>query len=230
MICGDLTDEKDHHPATLVNRVVDHIHELAKLCSVIIPKGNHDYTSLHTTPFFTFLKRIKNVSWINQPEWWGTYLLLPHSPNPERDWKSLDFKKADLIFAHQTFTGAQSESGRELHGVPIPFPKGSTVISGDVHVPQKLGPVIYIGAPYTIDFGDDYEPRVLLIKGQNITSVPVTGVQKRLVECRPEDLTSIKVKGINEGDIVKLRIEVDADAYAHWSDIRAVAYAWAAKR
>lgn len=225
IICGDLTDEKDYHPATLVNRVVEHIHKLAQNHKVVVYKGNHDYTSLNTPPFFKFLQRVDNVTWIDRPKVLGKWLILPHTPNPDRDWADIDTTSPALVFAHQTFEGAHGESGRVLAGVPNPFPKKTPVIAGDVHTPQKVENVTYVGAPYTIDFGDDYAPRMLLItSGNKFESIPCTGQQKCLIECRPDELAEIKAV---EGDLIKLRLKVDPDEYAHWSEWLDTAANWA---
>ena len=55
-ILGDLTDNKDAHPAELVNRLVDEIQQTAKLCPIYILKGNHDFID-PTTPFFKFIRQ-----------------------------------------------------------------------------------------------------------------------------------------------------------------------------
>src|SRR6185437_9098321 len=68
-----------------------------------------------------------------------------------------------------TYRGCVMDNGmRAPGGVPVDVFgnfKGQ-VLSGDIHVPQRLrepyGPE-YIGAPYHIDFGDKFTPRVLLI-------------------------------------------------------------------
>lgn len=187
VINGDLTEEKDYHSAELANAVADHIYEFSQLVSVIINCGNHDYVSIDC-PFFRFLSHIKNIQWISKPGYVETEtrrsFFLPHTNNWKRDWKGLDFKGYDWVFAHQTFNGAAVGFGRELEGIPLTvFPKGVQVISGDIHVPQKLGCVTYVGAPTLIDFGDSYTPRVLLIENSGkLVSIPVPGVQKRLVK------------------------------------------------
>ena len=43
IIAGDLTEEKDQHPAPLVNEVVSIFCALSKKCEIIVLEGNHDY-------------------------------------------------------------------------------------------------------------------------------------------------------------------------------------------
>ena len=46
IICGDLTNNKDHHSAKLTNRLHRSISIIAKdVKEIIIVKGNHDYYS-----------------------------------------------------------------------------------------------------------------------------------------------------------------------------------------
>ena len=232
IVAGDLCDEKDRHPAVLVNQVVDYFYQLAEVCPVTVLKGNHDYLDPEHA-FYGFLRRIENVSWINNPtvEDVGNKshdLFLLHTTNYKHDWKGLNFKTPSYIFCHQTFNGAAVGFGRHLDGIPLDiFPKNVRVISGDIHVPQQLGPVTYVGAPYTVDFGDQYQPRVLLIDGDKIKSIPVDGPQKRLVEAEAGKHIPEINTDLNKGDIIKFRIGVkNVD---QWPEIKAEIKAWCEK-
>lgn len=235
VILGDLCEAKDSHPAPLVNAVVNHIYRLSRVAPVFILMGNHDYVSWEN-PYFAFLHRIDAVSWmgaitvtgagknaltklpevaIRALERLGRVLWLPHTPDYLRDWKGVDFK-ADWIFAHQTFAGA-SLGTRSLDGIPTDiFPRGSRIISGDIHKPQIVGPVTYVGAPYTKDFGDDYEPRVLLIEGNRVKSISCEGPQKRLLEISSLKQLERWERRLAPGDILKVRVLTDASDYAKW--------------
>ena len=235
LILGDLTEEKDRHGAWLVNEIVEHISALAELCPVYIIRGNHDYiTAEH--PFYTFVCKIKNVYWYNEPHTksmrgLGNCLFLPHTTNYEQDWDEINYKEYDWIFAHQTFTGAVGENGQTLDGIPRHiFPRDAKVISGDVHVPQAIRPVTYVGAPYLIDFGDDYEPRMLLLDGSKIKSIPCKGAQKRLVDII--SLTDLKKaeKNLQPGDVLKVRVTLDPSQTGEWAITQAAVRDWGAER
>src|SRR5271156_1934363 len=63
-INGDLTEAKDKHPASVVNRVVEF---LAKSKNQwVVNTGNHDFID-PITPFFGFLRHFANVRWIRKP-------------------------------------------------------------------------------------------------------------------------------------------------------------------
>lgn len=233
IVLGDLTDQKDSHPAPLVNRVVDGFAALADLVEVIVLKANHDYVS-QSTPFFRFLNHLDNMRWINEPAFLrlhglGRCLFLPHTTNWERDWKGFSFD-ADWIFTHQTFSGAVSESGQKMDGIPRDvFPRGARVVSGDVHVPQKVGCVTYVGAPFRINFGDDFEPRVLLLDGDEMRSVPVEGPQKRLVTTTILGKFRCRDADIQRGDVVKVQVELPTGSDLSRAKVRAAVREWAAE-
>lgn len=242
VILGDLTEIKDRHSAWLVNKIVTHIVRLAKQAPVLIVRGNHDYVD-EDNPFYRFVQWIEGVAWVNAPTLANNLptpfktelqggLILPHTTNYKRAWKGFDVKRAPLVLAHQTFTGADVGFGRKLEGIPMDVlnPNG-TVISGDIHVPQLLAPCLeYVGAPYTIDFGDDYEPRVFLLRnqkqGHTVESLPVDGPQKRLVDCamgvKPSSLPRFR-----RGDILKVRVKVPAKSKARLNEFKDEVHAWA---
>src|SRR5260221_13512060 len=66
LILGDLTDEKDKHSATLVNRMVAGIEKLRDQGDVYILMGNHDYID-PKYPFFDFLNHMEGVTYLREP-------------------------------------------------------------------------------------------------------------------------------------------------------------------
>ena len=243
IILGDLTESKGEHSAELVNGLVDGLHQAAEICPIIILQGNHDGFSV-TSPYFAFLRRIEGISWVGRPtpirdlknvpatvsRSLGRAIFVPFSPNYERDWADIDFKVYDRMFAHQTFANALSDSGFKLEGIPLSyFPKNLQIISGDIHRPQEIGNLIYCGAPFTVDFGDAFEPRCLLIEDNGkVRSTPCTGPQKRLVEIR-SIAELAKQDQLAEGDILKVRLEISPGQHAEWPELAAKIRAWGAE-
>lgn len=242
VILGDLTQEKDYHAAEFVNRVVSVIHRLSQIAPVITLMGNHDYAN-EGKVFFEFLKYLPNIYFIDKPllmlgrevaqplrKIFAKTLFLPHTRNYERDWEGISMRGWQTIFAHNTFTGADTGAGHKLEGIPLNvFPKAN-VISGDIHVPQKIGPVTYIGAPYTINFGDRYRARIM--RGNPLTgefnSIYVDAYpQKKVIEI--SDLIGLKsAKGINAGDLVEIRLQVDS--MGDWQTKTEAMLEWCAKK
>jgi DNA repair exonuclease SbcCD nuclease subunit len=215
LILGDLTEEKDRHSAWLVTKVFEHIYRLSRLCKVIILRGNHDYLS-PSTPFFGPLGKLSNVVWINSPTSYALprmqALFLPHTNNHEEDWRDCGLADHKLIFTHNTFKGALSEHGKELDGISQSvFSKHQKVISGDVHVPQRLGPIEYVGSPYPIDFGDAGPRHMILLRSSRDWGyIAYEGPRKVTLDV---DLTEgvDEQFSVREGDIVKVRVRVRAD-------------------
>jgi DNA repair exonuclease SbcCD nuclease subunit len=219
LILGDLTEEKDRHPAGLVNAVAEYLHNTSVFSPVLVLMGNHDYAT-EDVPFFDFLGRIKNIEFVRYPtrgselrapfaKIFSNTLLLPHTRDHARDWSGVDFD-VDMVFAHNTFEGANSEHGHRLSGIPESALKGAPVLAGDVHKPQKVGGVTYLGAPYTIDYGDDYESRIAKYDAGKVRFVSTSTLpQKRLVELKATtDLIDHKDE-CHPGDLLKVRVPVD---------------------
>ncbi len=239
IVClGDLCDQKDRHSAWLVNKVVKHIHGLSQLCPIIILMGNHDYL-MPDSPFYGFLGRLDNVTWagvatdsqnLTSDRLSRDFraLFLPHTRDWKRDW--INLSNYDWVFAHQTFNGASVGFGRKLEGIPLDaVPSDAHVISGDIHVPQEFGPVTYVGAPYTINFGDDYEPRMLLLDGKCKISIPCPGQQKRLVELDSANhfkLDDKTIGNLGEGDILKVRVHLLPKDKDKWNEIKDKVHKW----
>jgi DNA repair exonuclease SbcCD nuclease subunit len=220
IIAGDLTEEKDRHPSILVNRVVDHVHTLAKIAPVVVVEGNHDYKD-EGHAFFRFLSRIPNTRWISKPtslpdQW----LLLPHTNNHKRDWGDIDLAGHPYLVCHQTFNGANVGFGRKLDGIPLEvLPRKSTTFCGDIHVPQEMGKLVYIGAPYHVDFGDDYKARVIECNDRGWVSVDTSPLpQKRSIKLTTAK-DGLKGQHFNERDVVEIKVEVDD--MSGWQSIRA---------
>lgn len=228
ILLGDLTEAKDRHPACLVNRVVNGIANIARDGTrVIIVQGNHDYKEADN-PFFRFLDNIDGVTYVYRPMKADRAYFLPHSYQAEEDWSRLAFEdRSPLVYCHQTFAGATGGFGRKMDGLELDLlPRSAKIISGDIHVPQKLKNLTYVGAPYRINFGDDYDPRVLLLNDGRFTSIPVPGSQKRVLGVSGHIISG----EYEEGDIVRINVAIAREDYAKWGETRQAWRRWAAER
>lgn len=240
LILGDLTHEKDHHNAELVNRIVNGLARLNEIVEdVTILGGNHDGYD-PSLPFFSFAEHLRNVYWLIEPSEYvlkglGRCQFLPHTRDHERAWQHAWRDDLDWVFTHNTFDGADAGGGRRLRGIdPKVLPRHVPVISGDVHVPQEFGLITYVGAPYTINFGDEYEPRVIIAgqtpKGKRQhQSIPLQGPRKHLLEITTDvderELNRL-AKRVFVGDILKIRVHLDADSHSNWQNISEKVRAW----
>lgn len=226
-ITGDLTDRKNFHADWFVNKVVYHILSLAEHFDVYLLCGNHDYDVDPTQPFFGFLGQYKNVTYILKPFISSSGILfLPHSRKPGEDWTILskpETKDLKAIFMHQTFRGSVSESGRVLEGISSRrFQRfGCPIFSGDIHVPQQLGPITYIGCPYHIHYGDKFEPRVLLLNRKFKTQdVYFPAPRKLMLDLNHGNELNKMRRKLCKGDRAKVRIHLPRSEFGNWSEHR----------
>lgn len=228
-LCGDITDAKDKHSASLVNQLVDGLTELRP--PVYILRGNHDGID-PGNPYFRFLSCIDGLEFIVNPtllqlggERNTPIAMMPH----QLDQAGFDqvckiILPQTYVFCHQTFSGAIAETGTRLTGLqwpPIGF-KGNPlgVYSGDIHAPQRLdNGVTYIGAPYHCRFGDTFTPRVLLLKNGKETDLHFPAPRKWSLTIR--DVYDLdKHPEIAQGDQVKLTIEIAREEVVEWASIK----------
>jgi len=225
LLLGDITDFKDKHSSSLVNRMVAELEDLAALGPVYILKGNHDYIDADL-PFFKFLESIENITWINEPMeeqfWEDNVLFLPHTRTPVVDWEDIDFEPYDYIFLHQTFAGSKSSEQYTIeHGPSHKLFKKckGKVIGGDIHVPQIVGKKVeYIGSPARLRFGDTFQPRIALIENGSLTGIPTNLVIRHKLEItHPDEISKVQLE---EGDQVKVVVTLEEKDYERWQDIK----------
>lgn len=244
ILAGDITDSKDAHPAGLVNKLVEQLVELSNHCDVFLLAGNHDFVD-PTCPFFRFIESFqKTIYFISTPSSFYlnvsnksiNCLFLPSTKNWREDWASFNFDKYDLIFCHQTFDGCITENGTRLAGVPPNIFGQTRFLSGDIHVPQKIGKYgEYIGAPYLCRFGDSFRPRVVWLdnnlKSHDLKFPCLSKHVLVITEIAELDSEAQKL-GINPGDQVKVRVRLPRSQYPSWNQIKAEikdkaqAYGW----
>jgi len=213
-VLGDLTDAKDKHPAALVARVTDYVVRFAKQCPLFILKGNHDYID-PSTPFFGFLDHVhRRATFVVKPHYVDLgsrrngIWLLPHTRDKANDWCA-EYFQSRYTFIHECVVGARASNGVRMQaGVEPQYFKNARarIFSGDIHVPQRVGKVTYVGAPYPIRFGDTYAPRVILLdtKAKTMRSVAIpNSVRKCSLHIRSvKDLSSADLRA---GDHVKVK-------------------------
>lgn len=231
-ILGDLTDAKDHHGAELVNRIVLAVTRLSTFYRrIIILMGNHDYLRAGHA-FFGFLSTIPGVTFVTAPldtsAEGAACLFLPHTKTPAADWAGFDFSHFEFVFMHQTFKGAKASNGQEMDGEPMPdLSQAGRVLSGDIHVPQKIGPLEYVGSPYHVHFGDRFKPRCLVLgfggRGK-VDEIRYSTISRITLDV--DSLAALQRQRLHGGDQVKVRFKLSAADLFAWRAIRAQAQSW----
>lgn len=226
LLCGDVCDAKDQHTAWLVNRLVAELRKLREAtgAEIVWLKGNHDYIDPET-PFFGFIDAIEGLRYVVRPTVadLGDFRcgLVPHSHDwhEQASWRrSFPLRPVsgpyDLLFAHQTFKGALASNGDRMDGVPLATVAADTVgclvVSGDIHVPQIVGNVTYVGSPHAINFGDDFEGRVLLVTPDRIKPVPnKAAVARHMIKLRASEIRGKWIEKLYERDHCKVQLTVE---------------------
>lgn len=221
-LAGDITDAKDRHSATLVNKIVAGLTKLSGT-PIYICRGNHDYRD-PANPFFKFLNHIEGLTFVTKPMVVHGMAIIPHVRTQDEFNAAVAAVGPNSAFlVHQTFDGAIAETGVRLTGLsasPIELLKPALgVYAGDVHRPQRQGIVTYVGCPYHVRFGDSFTPRSLWVTERHVNryfDAPFKWSLTVRDECDIEndDLLSA-------GDQVKLTIEVAREELVDWKKIKA---------
>lgn len=243
LILGDLTDSKDGHSSALVNRIVESIVGLRR--RVIILKGNHDYIEADR-PFFRFLNYVPHVKFITTPRSLRVEgkqcVFLPHTRTPEKDWEDSDVwdregHAPDFVFCHQAFDGAEAGNGYRLttgvsrrwfsdrFGDALSWTGGDTpqVYSGDIHTPQELGDVTYVGTPYPVAFGEDHKPRAIRIRPDGTAGeLSIPSIRRLLLTFTADEMGLLgnRIEGLSKGDQAKVTIELRREDFPMWDECR----------
>jgi DNA repair exonuclease SbcCD ATPase subunit len=233
-ILGDMVDRKDRHSASFVNQVVRELIKLIKRnqCEITILRGNHD-TAINGPSYFEFLSAIDGIHYISNPYADGDMLWLPSSIDPKKDWAGIPFRNYRCIMMHQTVRGSDFGNGIFANSDNMPpIPRGIRIYSGDVHVPQAIGDVTYVGAPHPVKFGDTHACQLLEVDLSTYKisrSIKLRPIQKAILEV--DNLEQLKhIKSLRPGDQVRVRFTIDRARINEWPINQADVRAWAADR
>ena len=193
--------------------------------NIEILMGNHDYLRAGHA-YFEFLNYTDGVRFITQPcddslQGGPLCLFLPHTKDPAGEWASWDFSHYAYAFMHQTFAGAMASNGQRMEGeAGLPqIIRGPKVYSGDIHVPQVLGAIEYVGSPYHVHFGDRFTPRAILIDRRGRAEdlhFPTISRYTLTVS----SVSEMRRAGLKAGDQVKLRIKLAESDKHDWHKLR----------
>jgi DNA repair exonuclease SbcCD nuclease subunit len=232
-LLGDIIDRKDRHSAAFVNQF---IHALLATCTALGPRlkkfrimrGNHD-KPLQGPAFWEFINPLHDIiQYISEPTPDGDVLLLPFSPNPMEEWQGLNYADYKAIFIHATVTGAISESGIELEGTKLPLlPRSVKIYSGDVHTPQSVRNITYVGSPHPIKFGDTYDCRMLVLDDDYNIAHEIQLTPPRKVVGAISSIDDLKRLRVMPGDTLRLVYNLPPDQLDEWGKLETEIAAWA---
>lgn len=230
---GDAVDRRDRFSAAFVNRLLTELRGIAARVSIVIMRGNHD-TTLRPPNFFEFLNRGSgDICYAHEPIAYDNGLLiLPFSANPKSEWSKFQLSSYKAIFMHATVTGAVVENGVVMENSHFPIlPRRARIYSGDVHVAQTVGNVVYVGAPHPIKFGDRYPCRMLLLNEETFdveVEIPLRAVRKVMIDIASvEELQYVQA---THGDQAKIRFKCPSSRIGDWGAIEAAINQWASMK
>ncbi len=154
--------------------------KLSEHFETVVLVGNHDqsgsYSSdSHSLSVFSNLKNC-NLKIIDKPQLIDIIGYLPYIHNKDKficEANKLVDQGAKLIVCHQTFDGAQYESGMYApDGIDISLLKAPLIISGHIHSKQRFKNVIFPGTARWLTISDANEEKGLwLVKHDELGSI-----------------------------------------------------------
>jgi DNA repair exonuclease SbcCD nuclease subunit len=224
-ILGDGWDRKDRHSAKLVNQSIGALQWLSEQgLETYVLAGNHDSPIYGGVHYWEFLNELDGVHYITKPEFLENIevWLLPFSSNPAEDWKDLKLELGKALLMHQTVAGALVERDYKLEkGDKLPTLPNIPIYSGDVHRPQTLGNITYIGAPYPTRFGEDWECHVLVTDTENwkAKEIPLENIRRLTMNVMSVDEVFQLLQGTRIGDQLRIRFYITQETFPRWAEI-----------
>jgi hypothetical protein len=237
-ILGDWVDRKDRFTARFINRLFDEVYRLCGQAGLVVLRGNHD-TAMTPPSYFDFMASgpIAGFEYITSPRPFShqdmsapPVLLLPFTAAPKTDWAGLNLADYMAAFMHATVTGAVVENGMVMENANFPIlPRHVKFYSGDVHVPQKVRNITYVGAPHPIKFGDDFPCRMLVLDEAYdiVAEIPLSPPRKIMADIR--DLADLDRLKIRQGDQIKIRFNCPPSQIEHWGTTEQQIRQWASE-
>jgi hypothetical protein len=229
-ILGDWVDRKDRFTARFINRLIDAVRGIAGRARLVVLRGNHD-TAMAPPNYFDFMAShtIEGFEYVTSPRpFFSHLLLLPFTHHPKVAWADLKLADYKAAFMHATVTGAVVENGIQMENKNFPIlPRAVKFYSGDVHVPQTVRNVTYVGAPHPIKFGDSFPCRMLVLDADYnlILELPLTPPRKIMADIR--DVADLATLSARHGDQIKIRFACPPSQIEHWGETEQQIIAWA---
>jgi hypothetical protein len=224
-ILGDTTDRVDRHSGELLNkfaRALSNLHDETG-AQIWITQGNHD-RQIKGTPYWEILNKLGTaVQYITEPINFGyqNVLILPFSTNPLEEWKNFDLATYNAILMHQTVAGSLVEGDYKLEVDSNPMPSLSDKVvaySGDVHRPQTVGRITYIGAPHPVKYSESWPNRFIIIKDskwKEPISEWIRPVHRDIYDL-DRDCDDRVLLGLQKGDQIRIRYHLTAKDLTEW--------------
>ncbi len=215
IIAGDLNDTKAILRAEVVNRLIDTMrmaNDIGVHPTILV--GNHDLLNEKGKDHsLEFLLPFSDL--IHTPVTSLRLNLIPYQASQDSFIEAVSSLPKELpIICHQGFLGAfMGDYIQDKTSVDPNLLAGREVYSGHYHRHQKLGPVTYIGSPYTITFGEanDGPKGFLVIDPAGRVKQVKTEVRKHVVVERDATTIQVAEHGVKPNDLLWLKVTGHSD-------------------
>ena len=220
-LLGDCFELKDRIPARIMILFAEAVAKYP--CPLTILKGNHDYAEDDYAPV-RLLEREGKIKFISAPYINMEIAFLPYFRKYEtftEEWKKLhETIKGDtgfdvnvkLFLFHNTLPGSKFSNNIKAEGeFDLPTFANIRYLAGDIHLPQKVGPIQYLGSPYQVDFGEEGQDKFVYLYKADIdllTSVELKYPKFVSIELDEQGCYPAIPKEILEGNYIKLKGEI----------------------
>lgn len=212
IIAGDLHDTKAIIRAEVANRLLELFKDVSQPVAILV--GNHDLLNEKGTEHGLNYLSSPNVTIIDTPRSWNGVNFIPYMSSKEAFLEQTK-RYQGLIICHQGFLGAaMGDYVQDKSSVDPTLLKEYTIISGHYHRHQTLGPVTYIGSPYTMTYGEANDgPKGFLILHEDGTfKRKYTGLRRHIIiNCTWEEVLKLNTDkspylGVNSNDLLWLKV------------------------
>ena len=216
-LLGDVFELKDRIPARIMILFAEAVKKFP--CKLTILKGNHDFAEDDYAPV-RLLEREGKLEFISEPSFDMEIAFLPYHRKYEafsEEWKKMHEQiKGDtgydvgvkLFLSHNTVPGSKFANNRKAEGeFDLPTFANIRYLAGDIHLPQKVGPIQYLGSPYQVDFGEEGQDKFVYLYKADIDLL--TSVELKYPKFVSVDVYDPPKKTIEiEGNYIRLIGEV----------------------
>lgn len=213
IIAGDLHNTKAIIRGEVINTLVGILKN--KHCSTHILVGNHDlFNEKGKDHGLEYLRPYAEI--IDIPSYLaGTNLfLIPYQTDSDEFSKHVKTaNKGSIIVCHQGVKGAfMGDYVQDKTSIDVKELDGFKVISGHYHRHQTVGPLTYIGSPFTHSFGEanDGPKGFLILNDDGSYSREILNLRKHMIitgELTESGLILEQHQKVNQGDTVKVKVK-----------------------
>lgn len=208
IIAGDLHDSKALLRAECVNRLID-IFTKNKDIKTYCLVGNHDKINERSEDHsIRFLSSY--VELIQEPSKKEGLGLVPYQSSNDKFIDSIKmFEPGTILITHQGYLGAHmGEYIKDDSSVDPEKLKDYRIFSGHYHRHQTIGPVTFIGSPYTVtsgEYNDGKKGILILFDDSSFEHIDLKLRYHRIFEVNSSNLDYFQFD-FNPGDIVRLKV------------------------